>query len=171
MTRTTESAADTLPRDANANERPFAVYVAASSSPSEAARVAAAIASLRAHGFHVTCTWVTVVAKVGDANPRAASQADRRGWSVQCLAEIDESDALWFMYPRPPATTVGGVWETSHAHDVGKHVVISGETTRSVFCALGTEFETDEGALAFLRELRDRERTRSDAGLDVGGES
>lgn len=136
----------------------FAVYVAAATAAAAAARVTAAIASLRAEGFVVTCTWPEVVAGVGSANPREASAGDRRGWSTQCLNEIDAADAVWFLVPTAPLTTCGGWWEAAYAYSNHKHVVFSGDTKQSVFCALGVELATDAAALAHLRALRDRER-------------
>lgn len=142
----------------DANVRPFAVYVAASASSSQAARVTAVIATLRADGFVVTCTWPEIVAKVGSANPRDARDIDRRGWVVQDLAEVEAADALWFLVPTPPVTTCGGWCEATYAYAIHKHVVYSGDTKQSVFSALGIEFATDTAALAHLRALRDRAR-------------
>lgn len=135
----------------------FRVYVAASAAKESAPRVAAVIARLRADGFEVTCTWPEVVAATpGGANPRDASDLDRRHWAVQDLAEIDAAHALLFLVPEPPETTRGGWWEASHAHDSDKHLLFAGDTKQSIFCALGLEFRTDEAAIAHLRELRDR---------------
>lgn len=131
----------------------FRVYVAASAAPESAARVAAAIAALKAAGFAVTCTWPETVAAVGNANPRDASDTDRRGWSVQDLAEIDDAHAVWFLVPELPATTRGAWFESGYAYSEHKHLVFSGDTKQSVFCAIGTEFPTDEAALAFLKRL------------------
>lgn len=132
----------------------FRVYIAASASPSEALRVQAATAALKAAGFIVTSTWPEVVAKVGSANPRDAGDLNRRCWAIQDLSEIDDSDAIWFLTPEPPLTTRGGWCELMHAHDENKHVVSSGDTRQSIFTALGREFETDGGALAHLHQLR-----------------
>ena len=154
-------------------DRSFRVYVAASASPDEAPRVASAIAALRAHGFVVTCTWPEVVAATGDANPRDASNVDRRGWSTSDLNEIDAADALWFLVPNPPAMTRGAWFEAGYAYSSHKHLVFSGDTKQSVFCALGIEFAGDAAALAHLIHLRDAYAPAAN-GLehlfDVGGE-
>lgn len=146
-----------------AGEHNFAVYIAGSSSHWQSDRVQAAIAALRAHDIVVTNTWTEVIVKVGDANPRAASDIDRRGWAVQCLNEIDAADAVWVLVPVVPATTRGAWFEAGYAYSNHKHVVFSGDTKQSVFCALGREFATDAAAIAYLRELRDRARV--EAGL------
>lgn len=149
---------DAEERPISTPETAFAVYVAAAATPGAAARVAAAIALLRADGFVITCTWPETVAKVGNANPRDASDTDRRGWSTQDLTEIDGSDAVWFLVPDPPETTRGAWYEAGYADSEKKHLVFSGDTKQSVFCARGIEFETDVGALRYLRELRDCKR-------------
>ena len=135
--------------------RAFRVYVAAAADPSEAARVRAVIAMLRARGFIVTSTWPDVVAAVGASNPRDASVVDRRQWSTQCLVEIDASDAVWALVPDRPVTTIGAWWECCYAYSTQKHLVISGDSKQSVFCALGIEFEGDHAVLAHLERLRD----------------
>ena len=157
-----KSAPATSPQ--RATEHAFAVYVAAAATPSAAARVAATIAALRADGFVVTCTWPETVAVVGSANPRDASDADRRGWSTQDLNEIDAARAVLFLVPEPPEATRGAWFEAGYSYSERKHLVFSGDTKQSVFCALGREFATDAAAIAYLRELRDRARV--EAGLD-----
>jgi hypothetical protein len=93
---------------------------------------------------------------------RDASDIDRRGWSTQDLAEIEASDAVWFLVPTPPETTRGAWYEAGYADSEKKHLVFSGDTRQSVFCARGIEFETDAGALVYLRKLRaDRERVET----------
>lgn len=136
--------------------RPFSVYIAASAGGDGGPRVTAAIAALRAAGIHVTCTWPEVIAQVGEANPRDATAIERRRWSVQDLNEIDEADVLWFLVPAPPATTRGAWFEAGYAYASHKHLVFSGDTLQSVFCALGHEFRSDSAALAHIVGLRDQ---------------
>lgn len=127
------------------------VYVAASASPAESARVAVALTRLRASGFVVTCTWPGIVAAVGDANPADASCVERSGWASQDLREVADADVLWFLVP--DGVTTRGAWlEAGYAHAHGKHLVFSGPNThQSVFCALGEEFDSDESALVHLK--------------------
>jgi nucleoside 2-deoxyribosyltransferase len=127
------------------------VYIAAAAGETE--RVARAIAAARGAGLEVVCTWPEVIAKVGDANPRGASVVDRFGWSSQDLAEVDQADVLWFLVPTPPVTTRGAWVEVGLACALGKHLVFSGDTKQSVFCALGEEFEDDELALSHIVRL------------------
>jgi hypothetical protein len=148
-----QACADTA-RSGTAAPTPFAVYVAAGSGDVEAARVAAAIATLRSQGFIVTSTWPDVVAANGGGNPRNASHEQRRGWTTQDLNEIDAADAIWFLVPSPPSTTRGAWFEAGYAYSEKKHLLFSGDTKQSVFCALGIEFETDAAAIAYLHQLR-----------------
>lgn len=148
---------------AQSGDRLFRVYVAAATAPDETPRVTAVITALVARGFVVTCTWPVVVARTGCGNPRDASALERRDLSIRCLAEIDASDAVLFLVPDPPATTCGGWWEASYAHENDKHLVFSGDTLQSVFCSLGHEFHSDEAAIAHLVRIRDRARV--EAGL------
>jgi len=147
--------------------QPFAVYVAASAARDSADRVRAAIAALRAFGFVVTCTWPETVAAVGDATPRDASAADRRGWSTQDLNEIDAASAVLFLVPESPETTRGAWFEAGYAYSEKKHLVFSGDTKQSVFCALGHEFATDAAAFAHLRLLRGLDEIRDAVELDL----
>jgi nucleoside 2-deoxyribosyltransferase len=140
----------------NSTNKPFAVYVASSAAPGDVDRVRAAIATLRAQGFDVTCTWPEIVAMVGNANPRDADHLSRRQWSVQDLVEIDAADAVLFLVPLPPATTRGAWFESGYAYSEKKHLVFAGDTKQSIFCALGPEFEADAAAIAHLHELRVR---------------
>lgn len=142
-------------RAPESNSRAFAVYVAAASADAMP-RVTAVIAALRADGFVVTSTWPDVIASVGEANPRDASDGDRRNLSVGCLSEIDASHAVLFLVPTVPVATCGAWYEAGYAYSEHKHLVFSGDTKQSVFCALGIECASDEAALRHLRELRDR---------------
>lgn len=145
----------------DASRRPFAVYVAATSAGDEAQRVAAMTSTLQAHGFLVTSSWGKTIAAVGDANPRGASPIDRRHWAIQCLNEIDESDAVLMLVPSLPTTTRGAWGEALYAFAECKHLICSGDFEQSVFCALGIETATDAQAVAVLRSIRDRANIES----------
>lgn len=160
----------------------LSVYVGGSSD--SLARVRWAEDQLVRAGISVVSTWPSVVTKVGNANPRAASVDDRAEWTLKDLAEVESADLFWFLVPSP-GTTRGAWVELGYAHAVGRAVVISGDTLQSIFCALGHEFGTDEEALAFivkwggarkliagLRELRDAPADRPGTfldGIDLGG--
>lgn len=146
----------------------FHVYVAASAGGDSYQRVTAAIAALCDAGIHVTCTWPQVVANTpGGANPRDATHTARRGWSTQDLNEIDAAHALWFLVPTLPATTRGAWFEAGYAYSERKHIVFSGDTKQSVFCALGYEFETDAQAIAHLRSLAGLSELADAAEIDL----
>jgi hypothetical protein len=146
---------------------PFAVYVAASADPLTLSRVRAAIAVLNAHGFVVTCTWPDVVAAApGGSNPRDATDVARRGWSTQDLLEVDAAHAVLFLVPEPPLTTRGAWFEAGYAFSERKHLVFSGDTKQSVFCALGHEHASDEQAIRQLLTIREVHESRHiEAGL------
>jgi nucleoside 2-deoxyribosyltransferase len=146
-------------RAPESSSQAFAVYVAAAATADQVERVASAIHTLRSLGFVVTCTWPEIVASTpGGANPRDASDTDRRGWTTRDLEEIDAADALWFLVPELPATTRGAWFEAGYAYSEHKHLAFSGDTKQSVFCALGIEFKTDAAAISHLCGLRDRKR-------------
>lgn len=181
---------DSCPPVENLNDQRrdvFAVYIAAASDAASAARVRAAIAVLYAHRFVITCTWPEVVAATpGGANPRDASDIERRGWSAQDLLEVDAAHAVWFLVPEMPTTTRGAWFEAGYAYAEKKHVVFSGDTKQSVFCSLGTECISDEAAIRYLlaareahdaqwieaglRELAENAPEPIEQRFDVGGE-
>ena len=135
------------------------LYVAGAASEIDRAR--AAVRAARDAGFEVVSTWIQSVDRVGASNPVNASVADRCQWSTQCLYEVRLADALWFLVPTPPITTRGGWGELCYAHALRRHLVCSGpQTSQSIFCALGEEFETDESALYHLRAWSHDRRLR-----------
>lgn len=126
---------------------PLRVYVAAASA--ETARARAVVDKLRAAaGVVVTSTWLDVVAQVGDANPRDASIEARRGWVTQDLAEVKSSDVVLVLVPAAPIATIGAWCEAFHGRAHGVELMFAGDTKRSVFCAMGREFATDDEAIA-----------------------
>jgi nucleoside 2-deoxyribosyltransferase len=140
-------------------EDPLRVYVAGASAEIE--RVLLAIATLRTAGIDVVCTWPAIVTKVGDANPASASKEQRFGWAAQDLAEVLSADVLLFLVPASSAT-LGAPWEAGVAWLAGKHIVCAGVTKRSVFCALGLEFDVDGEAIAHvINAAADRARALS----------
>jgi nucleoside 2-deoxyribosyltransferase len=124
------------------------VYVAGASSEIERAKTA--IERLGLAGIEVTSTWPNVVASFGDANPATATLSERNGWSAADLEQVGAADLLWFLVPGDGATTRGGWLEAGFAHAKGKTLVFSGETSQSIFCALGAEFGSDVDAFATI---------------------
>jgi hypothetical protein len=122
------------------------VYVAGASAPSEMDKVEHWSGRLVAAGADVVSTWVSNVRKVGAGNPRTASAAERKSWSLADLAEVTEARLLWALVP-PPEVQSRGAWvEIGWAYGLAKMVVLSGDTRQSIFCALGDEYEDHETA-------------------------
>ena len=132
------------------------VYIAASSAPSERARVDAAFAGCRAAGIEVVGDWRESVDASG-ANPkdlglaRAAANAD--------LGAIEKCVALWLLVPEAGGC---GCWvELGAALESARHfalpvVVASGDVSRSVFLSLCYKrFASDLEALRYLVERKD----------------
>lgn len=124
------------------------LYIAASSAELERVDRCAALA--HAAGLHVVSTWPVSVRKVGYANPRDALRNERQRWSLNCLAEVQLADVVWLLAPAVDKPTCGAWVELGYAIHAGKGLVCSGATKQSIFASLGAEFETDDGALAFL---------------------
>lgn len=141
------------------------IYVAASSK--EIDRAETMIRKLRENGISVSSTWPEQIRAVGDANPIDATRSQRARWSLICLTEVYKSDVLWLLYPTQPTA---GAWvelgfalccafggdpeELSKPYSdrrvLGgpKRVITSGiSSQRSIFPAIGVEYETDQIAL------------------------
>lgn len=128
------------------------IYIAAASL--EIARAERACIDLIHNGLEVTSTWMNQIRQVGSANPRDATDWQRASWAVQCLREVAASDVLWFLVPPADTATAGGWAELATAYVLPfASIVSSGDTKRSIFCALGAEFATDAAALFYLLSL------------------
>ena len=123
---------------------PDGVYLAGSSMDMDRAREW--YGRLIQAGVTVTSTWIENITRVGQANPRDASDAQRRGSAIGCMIEISAARAIWFLVPASDRPTRGGWSELTAAWGFGKHIVCSGDTKQSIMCALGDEFESDEDA-------------------------
>lgn len=114
-----------------------------------------------AAGIEVVSTWIESVLRVGESNPREASRDQRSVWARTCLQEIEtlhREDAFWFLWPTVKTET-GALVELGYmlgawCQPGPRHrIIISGDTKRSIFCALGREYATDESAfVAILAE-------------------
>jgi hypothetical protein len=107
---------------------------------------------LEAEGIFVTSGWVEKVREVGLPNPREASVDDRADWASGDLFGVDEADVLWFLVPQE-APARGAYLEAGYALALGHHVVFSGDTKQSIFCALGSEYPTDEEGFDEVMQL------------------
>lgn len=131
------------------------VYVAASSAEQNRAR--AAIEQLKAAGITVTSNWIEVIANRcgGVPNPRGEEPDLRviRGNAVHGNKEaIRASDILWFLVPSDEPGC-GGFYESGFADALGKELVFSGDTQRSVFTISGHEFTEDLEAFEFVVKI------------------
>jgi hypothetical protein len=143
------------------------IYLAASSAEIERARTWHA--RLTIAGINVVSTWISVIDKVGATNPTDATVEQRREWSALDLDEVRSADVLWFLVP-PRAVPTRGAWiEVGTAYNANKLLVFSGETSQSIFCALGMECATDDEAFARIVEVQSfDERARN---FKIGGSS
>lgn len=125
------------------------VYVSASSVDMD--RATYWMERLKMAGISVVSTWAKVIAEQGgDANPREASNDQRRQWSNVDLGEIRACDLLWFLVPDKDKPTRGAWLEVGFADAVDKVLVFSGDTKQSIFCSLGSEHESDIDAFATI---------------------
>lgn len=131
--------------------KPHRIYIAGASSEME--RAVAARDWLTKAGLEVVSTWTDVVAAVGDANPASATPADRRAWSVTDLEQVGKCDLLWFLVPPRETPTRGGWLEVGYARAGRKILLFSGDCSQSIFCALGTECQNDQEAMAHIAYL------------------
>lgn len=127
------------------------IYVAAASADMD--RVREWSDRLKLAGLTVTGTWLEVIATVGDANPRDASQVQRCEWSMADLGQVRDADLVWFMVPPASMSTRGGWLEVGFAEALEKVIVFSGDTKQSIFCAIGGEFDRDGDAFAHICKL------------------
>ena len=100
------------------------VYIAGASA--EITRARAARTQLLAAGLTVTSTWIDVIDKVGQNNPRDASISDLAQWVLTDLAEVHRADALWLLLPFGETKTVGAWIELGVAFEAGKAIIMSG---------------------------------------------
>jgi hypothetical protein len=119
------------------------VYIGASSA--ELSRVAAAEEMLRVliPGVEIVSTWPGDVVRLGDPNPRTASDEDRAAMAMGCIRQVERADIFWFLVP-PIDTPTRGAWcEYDRALTHKIPCVASGDTKQSVFAALAVETQTD----------------------------
>jgi nucleoside 2-deoxyribosyltransferase len=98
----------------------------------------------------LTHDWLAAIAQAGNAN-HGLSDPERRDYATADLCAVKACDVLWLLAPE---TVTRGAWlETGYALALGKRVVVSGNGTQSIFCALGYEVSDDLGAFNYIRSL------------------
>lgn len=134
----------------------ISIYVAGSSDISERPRVRAVMNAVAAlHGAHLSLDWLAAVEKAGSANA-GLTHEQRATHAREDMAAILTSDVLLLLVPTAPSA---GCWvEMGVALAIARSVttlsiVCSGNTERSIFCALGVEMADDEVAVAYIRGL------------------
>lgn len=130
-------------------------YVCAGSSEMPLAR--SVMASLRTMGHAITHDWVAEIERAGgNANPRDATEEQRRAWSYADLAGVERADVFWMLVPERPS--FGASFEFSfavfmQAPSAGRLTIVSGDWRQSIFTSLASHrFDDHEQALIWVRE-------------------
>lgn len=121
------------------------IYIAAASK--DIARAELVRDQLRELEYDITSTWMDQIRQVGAANPRDASNEQRAIWAEGCLREVRNSDVLLFLVPDDGMDTAGAWTELGVAYAESVEILCAGVTKRSIFCALGREFASDQDAI------------------------
>ena len=141
------------------------IYVAASSAEIERAEKWSH--KLRGAGINVTSVWPETIRRVQAerkmrstaeaSNPKEATVADRRTWSMENVRQIDASELFWLLVPPPEHPSQGAFWEHSHAWSQRKLIVASGGDQRFVFCSFSSILvEDDESAFDLILAIYKR---------------
>ena len=127
------------------------VYLAGASATEEIERIKKWSEALKADGLEIyqTQTWMSVISSVGTANPKDVSAKQRGIWSAKDLAEVREADLIWGFVP-VTAPGRGMYYETGFADALEKHLILSGDSKQSIFCARGIEFVQDQDAFNYI---------------------
>ena len=122
-------------------------YVAASSAEMDRAR--AAMDALRSTGVRVTSTWIEAIEAAGE--PNEGLSADTRKVAAEtCLQQVAAADVLLLLVPPGPSGIGCGV-ELGCALALGKRIIASGRTERTIFGALcDAEYASDVEAIAAI---------------------
>lgn len=129
------------------------VYLAASAA--DMARAKSWRDQLIAAGVDVIASWIDNVEKVGESNPRDATQHQRFLWTTSDLKEIADSRLVWMLVPPAGRPTKGAWFEAGFAYALARPVVFSGDTKSSIFCSTGYEYESDDEAFAAVCSMVD----------------
>lgn len=136
------------------------VYVAASSE--ELSRAEHAMSLVRGHeAMQLTSRWVESIRIVGSSNPDAV-KSSRAEWSRECLQDIDAADLVWLLVPSVGHGR-GAYCELGYAFATGKQLLVSGDSTQSIFCSLGHEEVSDESAWDVLSAWAELKATEGES--------
>lgn len=112
------------------------------------------IRRLREHGHYITYDWPANVRKVGDANPREATEDERSMWSDSNLRGARSAMTFWLLVPSKPS--IGCWFEMGYAAAwrVAPRIVVSGDWRGTIFTSIADHrFDTHEEAFDFLNTL------------------
>ena len=143
-------------RKAN-NKKPLAgmtYYVAASSK--EVARARRVMARIRRAGGCIVHDWTVPVMKYG-ANPKTATEFERREWANECTDGIKMCDEVVALVPEPKNYSLGLMFELGFAFGEGKlitHVDACDGSKSSVFLAGRYTLANDKDIVKDLIETR-----------------
>lgn len=137
----------------------MSIYVAASSTEIE--RAEKWIAALRGQGITVTSVWPETIRRVQKeramkttneaSNPKQATVADHRTWSMENVSQIDKSDLFWLLVPAPENPSQGAYFEFACAWKAHKLTIASGGDQRFVFTSLAQILvEEDQSAYELI---------------------
>ncbi len=133
---------------------PNGVYVAGSSAEIDRARKW--ILALQEKGVIVNSTWTDNVKKVGEANPRDASNEDKQAWCLKDVREAIGSSVMWLLMPSGPHS-FGAAFEmgffSALADPEIQQSIVSGDYKRSIFTSFSDRFDTDEQAFDAIVQM------------------
>jgi hypothetical protein len=111
-------------------------------------------------GIEPVCPWVEAVEAEGEGNPRGASDIMRAKWSRDDMTALDTCDLVWWLM-EPGGKSEGAALEVGYKlgrtagswrPGTSDRLVVSGDTRRSIFPALGREYDTHGGAFLFIAD-------------------
>jgi hypothetical protein len=105
---------------------------------------------LRDAGHVITYDWCANIRRVGDANPREATEEQRREWSATDVLSAAKSEVFWLLMPTKP--TVGAWFEFGAVYQTGgPRTLVSGDWRGSIFTALADHrFDKHQDALDWI---------------------
>jgi len=96
--------------------------------------------------MRLTLDWVAMVEAAGSAN-EGLTDDQRCYYAHADLHAVGLADVLWLLAPSPSAPSTGAWVELGYALRAAPRVIVSGPArTRSIFCALGEEYDSDDEA-------------------------
>lgn len=127
----------------------YMVYIAGASAEAERCRYW--MDRARNAGVDLSLDWLLMIEEKG-AN-EDLDEPDRKPAASECLDAIDFATIVWVLAPERETQSIGPWVEMGYALATHKRVIVSGDTKRSIFCALADEFPNDAAAFSGLCAL------------------